>query len=162
MPKLPQGGSGSGGPLAQAVTSQPEDPCPLKAPMGNYTVAPGAVALFQPGMANLLTSAFANLNNQDIVPMITSGFRTTAGQTSLLNSGSGPYPVAQVSWHEVGMAIDLNSKTNSFPTIIQTMTNQGLTWGGTFRPTADPVHFQLAPAGTRPSQTMIGDCGGGG
>lgn len=39
--------------------------------------------------------------------MITSGFRTAAGQAAQQNS---PYGSVQVSWHQAGEAIDLNSK----------------------------------------------------
>jgi len=128
--------------------------CTLQAPSGNYTVDPRAVALFQPPMADAISSAFTNLNDQGIVPMVTSGFRTAAGQLAQQNS---PYGAAQVSWHQVGMAVDINRRTPFFQSIVTAMTRSGLTWGSTFsRP--DPVHFQDAAKGTTPSAVQVAAC----
>jgi D-alanyl-D-alanine carboxypeptidase-like protein len=64
------------------------------------------------------------------------------------NGGSGLNPAAPVSWHQAGMAVDINGTTSSaFPQIINAMESQGLTWGGTFH-TPDRPHFQLPGAGT--------------
>jgi uncharacterized protein YcbK (DUF882 family) len=107
-------------------------------------------------MAALIDAAFAVLNQEGIVPMITSGFRTAAGQSAQQGS---PYGAAQVSWHQVGEAIDINSKVPSSTeqAIVAAMTAEGLTWGGTFKH-KDPVHFQNAPAGTSPSAAQVAAC----
>ena len=139
--------------------TQAGQPCTLQSPSGVYQVDPSAVPSFQPPMADALSSAFRDLNSEGIVPMITSGFRTAADQLWLRKGGSGPNPAATVSWHQVGMAVDLNTQTRSFSAIRAAMVAQGLTWGGTFS-RRDPVHFQLAPAGTTPGLTAITACGG--
>jgi len=136
-------------------------PCQLVAPGGNYNVGANASALFQPPMANALTNAFNFLNSQGITPTINSGYRSPADQARMQNGGSGPNPAARVSWHQVGMAVDINGTSSSFfPTIISAMQAQGLTWGGTFTH-RDPPHFQLPRAGTSPTAAMVSACGGG-
>ncbi|MGH9525803.1 MAG: RHS repeat-associated core domain-containing protein [Terriglobales bacterium] len=132
--------------------------CQLAAPGGSYDVGPNAVALFQPPMAAALTNAFKLLNSQQIRPVIDSGYRSPADQTRMRNGASGPNPAAVVSWHEAGMAVDIDGTASSyFPTIVRAMEAQGLTWGGTFAP-RDPPHFQLAHAGTQPSAAMVASC----
>ena len=130
--------------------------CPLVSPTGHYTVAGNAVALFAPDMAEDIDAAFAVLNSDGIIPTITSGFRTAAGQLAVQGS---PYGAAQVSWHQVGEAIDINSKVPlvTFRTIVAAMTDQGLVWGGTFSH-KDPVHFQNAPKGTSPDSNQVAAC----
>src|SRR5947209_19401429 len=92
-------------------------PCALKRPSGNFNPVPNAVPLFQPQMASDLSSAFNNLNQQGIIPMITSGFRTPADQARMRQGASGPNPAAVFSWHEVGMAVDFNTQDGNFNTI---------------------------------------------
>ncbi|MGH9474008.1 MAG: M15 family metallopeptidase [Terriglobales bacterium] len=105
-----------------------------------------------------LTNAFKLLNSQQIRPVIDSGYRSPADQTRMRNGASGPNPAAVVSWHEAGMAVDIDGTASSyFPTIVRAMEAQGLTWGGTFAP-RDPPHFQLAHAGTQPSAAMVASC----
>jgi RHS repeat-associated protein len=133
--------------------------CMLTRPLGQFN-APNAVALFQPQLADPLGTAFGNLNQQGIVPTITSGFRTGTDQQRMIQGASGPYPAATLSLHQEGLAVDINSKDPNFPSIKDALTGQGLTWGGTFS-TRDPVHFQAAPAGTRANPAMIAACGGG-
>lgn len=133
--------------------------CQLVKPGGNFTLGPNAVPLFQPQMAAALTGAFGSLNSQGITPMINSGFRSPFDQLRMQNGASGPNPAAAVSWHQAGMAVDINGTSSSyFPTIINAMTTQGLTWGGTFTTHPDPPHFQLANPGTRPSTAMVNAC----
>ena len=136
--------------------SQNQPQCPLVAPTGNYTVAPGVVALFAPDMAVKIDAAFAVLNQEGIVPMITGGFRTAAGQAAVQNS---PFGAAQVSQHQIGEAIDINHNVSAstWQAIEAAMTGQGLTWGGTFR-RKDPVHYQNAPAGTIPDPNQVAAC----
>lgn len=76
------------------------------------------------------------------------------------SGASGTNPAAVVSWHQVGMAVDVNTKDANFPAIDSTLEAQGLTWGGNFR-NADPPHFQLPKKGTSPSKAMVSACGGG-
>jgi RHS repeat-associated protein len=140
----------------KAAPPPPLPQCPLVAVISNYTVAPGVVALFAPDIAAKISAAFAVLNSQGIVPTITSGFRTAAGQAAQQNS---PYGAAQVSWHQVGEAIDMNSRVSAstLQAIEAAMTGEGLTWGGTFR-RRDPVHYQNAAAGTSPSPEQVAAC----
>ena len=156
-------------PAIQYTQQPPKSPCPLKAPGGKYQVnsqKPPVIAKFQPDMADKLTAAFTALNSQGIIPMITSGFRTPADQARMVNGASGPNPAGKVSWHEVGMAVDLNAlapnggTSPNYGSIVNAMTSQGLTWGGPFKPTADPNHFQLAPAATKPSSSALANCVG--
>jgi uncharacterized protein YcbK (DUF882 family) len=128
----------------------------LDAPTGRYTVAANAIALFAPDMAADIDAVFSVLNAEGIVPMITSGFRTAAAELGVQGS---PYGAAQVSWHQVGEAIDINSRVpaSTFQAIVVAMTDEGLVWGGTFSH-KDPVHFQNAPKGTSPSLTQVAAC----
>lgn len=132
--------------------------CTLIAPGGNHYVGSNAVDLFQPSMANALTTVFNSRNAQQITPSINSGYRTPADQTRMQNGGSGPNPAAKVSQHEAGNAVDINgTKSSNFPTIISAMKAQGLTWGGTFSH-PDPPHFQLPHAGTSPGAAQVANC----
>lgn len=153
LPYIPSAGVPAGFPIA------PNSPaCQLVAPGGNYNVGPNAVALFQPQMADALTNAFNFLNSQGITPLINSGYRSPADQMRMRNGASGPNPAAIVSWHQAGMAVDINGTASSyFPTVISAMQAQGLTWGGTFSH-RDPPHFQLPRAGTRPSAATVSAC----
>jgi hypothetical protein len=139
-------------------------PCPLGAPTGNYRTAPGVDARFDPTTAGMLSNALANLNQQGIDPVITSGFRSPALQAALGNANS-PYVItpARVSWHEVGAAVDFgpNSNAGSFPAIQSAMTQAGFVWGGNFR-TPDVPHFQSQPAGTSPTAAQVQGCTPGG
>jgi hypothetical protein len=130
--------------------------CRLESQLGKYNLWPDATDEFQPEMAEALSNAIVELNSQGIVPTITSGYRSAAEQLQLLQAG-GPYPVARVSWHQAGLAVDLNSKAGNFSAIVDALTGQGLTWGATFS-TPDRVHFQLPQAGAHPSQAMVKAC----
>jgi|SRR5271155_2512641 len=132
--------------------------CQLSAPGGNYNLGPNAVALFQPQMTTALTNAFNSLNSQGITPTIDSGYRTPADQARMRNGGSGANPAAVVSWHQAGMAIDIDGTGSSFfPTVVSAMQAQGLTWGGTFK-ARDLPHFQLPPRATSPSAATVKAC----
>ena len=121
-----------------------------------------AVALLQPQMASALTNAFNDLNSLGITPTINSGYRSPADQMRMRYGASGPNRAAVVSWHQAGMAVDINGTSSSyFPTIVGAMSAQGLTWCGTF-PHRDPPHFRMPPAGTKPTAAMVSACAAGG
>lgn len=117
-------------------------------------------AEFNPTTAQMLSTALANLNQQGIVPVITSGHRSPALQGALAASNS-PYVItpAQVSWHEVGAAVDFgpNSNAGYFTPIQAAMAQVGFVWGGTFS-TPDAPHFQSQPAGTSPTAAAVQGC----
>ncbi len=157
------GGGGGGGGIDNGHPPAPPPPppppqCPLVAVLGNFTVAPRVTALFAPDMAAKIDSAFAVLNQEGVVPTITSGFRTAASQQAVQGSPNGSAPVGR-SWHQVGEAIDLNSQVSAstFQEILSAMTNVGLTWGGTFRH-KDPVHYQNALGATFPNPAQVAAC----
>jgi RHS repeat-associated protein len=161
IPGLTFYAQGTGQAGRSGAPSQNNSPCTLTTPGGIYTLGPNAVPHFQLPMANALTNAFNNLNSEGITPQIPSGFRSPADQMRMRNGASGPNPAAVVSWHEVGMAVDINGTASSyFSKIISAMKGQGLTWGGNFSH-RDPPHFQLPRAGTRPPAAMVSACGGG-
>jgi hypothetical protein len=138
-------------------TEQPQKPqCPLAKPTGNYRVGANADPRFAPELSSILSKTFAELNANGITPYITSGFRTSGDQARMRGGASGSNPAARVSNHQLGLSIDLNTRTADFPTIRATLTAEGLTWGGNWRH-ADPPHFQLPPGGTRadPAQAAI-------
>jgi len=165
------GGGGSGGNTTSAPPPSPpvdtgrpaltlhSSTCPLWVPSGDYTLGSNANPWFTSDMSAVLSTAFLNLNQQGISPMITSGFRTAADQLRMRQGAAGPNPAAVISWHQVGQAVDFNTMGGNFDSIQNEMINQGLTWGGNFR-TPDPVHFQLPAAGQRPTSTMLDACGG--
>ena len=146
-------GFGSGG-GPSGVPQKPQ--CPLVSPTGNYRLGANADPRFAPELASILSKAFAELNAKGITPYITSGFRTSGDQTRMRSGASGSNPAARVSNHQLGLSVDLNTRTADFPTIRATLTAGGLTWGGKWR-SADPPHFQLPPGGTRadPAQAAI-------
>lgn len=161
------GGPGPVSPGSSSGTRQQPKPkpkkvtCKLVAPAGNYDVGTNAAALFQQAMADALTKAFTYLNSQGITPQINSGYRSPADQIRMRSGGSGLNPAAVVSWHQAGMAVDINGTASSnFPAIVSAMQAQGLTWGGTFTH-RDLPHFQLPRAGTSPSAALVTACGGG-
>jgi RHS repeat-associated protein len=131
--------------------------CPLVQPAGSFETLRRADPRFDPKFAAVLGRAFAELNARGITPLITSGFRTSEDQARMRAGGSGSNPAAIVSLHQVGLAVDLNTRTSSFDTIRQVMTRAGLTWGGSFR-TPDRPHFQLPPAGTRADRRQAAVC----
>src|SRR2546430_13968282 len=130
-------------PLRQAVRRAPR-----------WNTAADFTPLYAHGpIANALTNALTYLNTLGIVPQINSGYRTPAEQLRMRRGASGPNPAAVVSWHQAGMAVDINgTRTTNFGIIIGVMQSYGLTWGGTFNH-PDRPHFQMAPAGTSPSET---------
>jgi hypothetical protein len=132
----------------------------LVAPTGRYTTAAGVDARFNPETAEMLSTALANLNQQGIIPVITSGYRSPELQATLRN-GHDPLVItpARVSWHQVGAAVDmgLNSNGRNFDTIRAAMSQAGFAWGGTFT-TPDRPHFQSQPAGTFPSAELVQSC----
>jgi hypothetical protein len=144
------------------VVVRPKDPdppkCPLVAPTGSFRLDPNSQnsihAIFAPDMAAALSTAFASLNSQGIVPMRTSGFRTVAENDSQRNSPNGN---SRVSNHLVGEAIDINTRDGNFEKIKAALVGAGLTWGGTFSH-PDRPHFQLPAAGTQPSPAQIEAC----
>jgi|GEM_PF-6674072 len=146
------------------MLAQRQNPCPLSAPTGQYQTAPGVNASFDPTTAGMLSNALANLNQQGITPVITSGFRSPALQAALGNANS-PLVItpAPVSWHEVGAAVDFgpNSNAGNFDPIVAAMTQAGFVWGGNFR-TPDVPHFQSQPAGTSPTAAQVQLCTPGG
>jgi RHS repeat-associated protein len=82
--------------------------CPLVAPVGSYSTASSSVnALFAPEMAGDLTAAFYVLNQEGIVPQINSGFRTVAQQASIPPNNGYPVAPPGQSWHNVGLAVDI-------------------------------------------------------
>jgi RHS repeat-associated protein len=129
--------------------SAPPELCPLIGIVGDYTLAPSwpVYAEFAPALAYDVDEALAILNGEDVVPQINSGYRSVTAQGSIPTNN--PYPVAKPgqSWHNVGLAIDiqLNPNTKTGQEIIAAMESVGLTWGGTFSRT-DNVHFQLPGA----------------
>lgn len=146
------GGGGAGVDPSRPSADSSSTNCQLVAPGGDYT-SPDAIALFQPAMAVALTNAFNYLNSVGVVPQITSGYRTPAVQAQMRTGGSGPYPAAMLSWHEVGMAVDINTKSNYFPRIVSAMAAQGFNhWN------SDLPHFTPEPAHTSPSISMINAC----
>jgi uncharacterized protein YcbK (DUF882 family) len=108
----------------------------------------------------MLSQALGNLNQQGIVPVITSGFRSTSLQAALRsNPGLGAITPASVSWHSVGAAVDFGSNSNAgnLGAIQAAMIQAGFVWGGSFR-TPDVVHYQSQPAGTSPSSALVQAC----
>lgn len=158
------GGGGGDGGGASAQAPQPQSPkpspCALSAPTGQFSTAPGVDAQFNQETAQMLSIALANLNQQGITPVITSGYRSSVAQLALRTSNSPTVITpARVSWHQVGAAVDFgpNSNRGNFDAIRSAMIQAGFIWGGTFS-TPDPPHFQSQPAGTSPSATLVQPC----
>jgi hypothetical protein len=62
----------------------------------------------------MLSQALVNLNQQGIIPVIASGYRSPSAQAALAGSNS-PFVItpAQVSWHELGAAVDFGPNSNA-------------------------------------------------
>lgn len=107
----------------------------------DYTPNPNAQEpvrpFFTPAMVVQLQSAFSQLNALGITPQINSGFRTPEDQKNI-NSGANPKAGLGHSWHQAGMAIDINA---SYPAIGRIMVANGFVWGAGFQP-VDRPHFQ--------------------
>jgi len=110
--------------------AQQRQQCPLRTPSGAFTLGQNADPRFAPEFATVLSRAFAELNSRGITPHITSGFRTSADQARMRGGASGSNPAASVSNHQLGLSIDVNTRTSDFPTIRTVLTSEGLTWGG--------------------------------
>jgi RHS repeat-associated protein len=93
-------------------TEQPQKPqCPLAKPTGNYRVGANADPRFAPELSSILSQTLAELNAKGITPYITSGFRTSGDQARMRGGASGSNPAARVSNHQLGLSIDLNTRT---------------------------------------------------
>lgn len=91
------------------------------------------------------------------MPLLSSGFRTAFEQLNLQSAGGG-FPVAKLSFHQVGLAVDF-SRLQPQSAIRSALAGQGVTRGGSFTP-PDTVHFQLPQAGARPRPAMVKACEG--
>jgi len=154
------GGDGSSGEqpgILGALADEALNACPLVPPSGRYDTVPPADARFAPEFADVLGAAFLELNRRGVVPLITSGFRTSEDQARMRAGGSGSNPAARVSLHQVGLAVDINTRTPHFPVIRSVLTRHGLTWGGGFR-RVDRPHFQLPPANTAADPRQAAAC----
>jgi Bacterial protein of unknown function (DUF882). len=110
--------------------------------------------MLDPNLSYLAGNAISAANGQGVTPMITSGFRTSAAQ--LRARATTNFVAARLSHHQEGTAIDFNHNDPNFGTIRDAMAAQGLTWGGNFAGLSyDPVHFQIARAGTPASKTTV-------
>jgi RHS repeat-associated protein len=148
----------SGAQLALLVAPQ-SNGCSLVSPTGNF-IARGADARFNPQTAAMLSQALGNLNQQGIVLVITSGYRSSLLQAALRsNPGLGALTPAAVSWHSAGAAVDFGPRANAgnLGAIQAAMVQAGFVWGGSFR-TPDARHYQSQAAGTSPSSAMVQAC----
>lgn len=152
---------GGGVPIKQPSKGQPQTTqCKLGAPTGKYKTGGGAIPLFNPATAQMLSNALQDLNGQGIDPVITSGYRSPGSQSALRESDSPLVTTpAVVSWHEAGGAVDfgVNSNAGYFDAIVNAMIQAGFVWGGNFHH-PDPVHFQSEPAGTSPTAAQVAAC----
>jgi len=155
------GGGGGQGPAGSstggAQASAGSFACGLSVPWGTFQTDSRAVPLFQQSLADALTYAFAAANARGIVPQIDSGFLTPEDQQRMLSGGSGPNPAARISWHEAGLAVDLNTQTPGFGFLRETLQQEGLAWGGNFR-NIDRPHFQEAQPSTSPAASLVKAC----
>lgn len=122
-------------PASQALAAT----CQLVRPVGQFH-ASNAIPLFQPQMADRLSAGIRALNNQGVVPTITSGYRTAERQRA---THGGRYGSARgVSGHQVGLSADFGPGHN--PGLAQpirdAMTDAGLANGDHFR-VSDPIHY---------------------
>jgi RHS repeat-associated protein len=160
-PSAPKSPPPSGVRLVPVTMQTPQsNGCSLVSPTGRFGVGSGADARFNPQTAAMLSQALGNLNQQGIVPVITSGYRSPALQNALRsNPGLGALTPAPVSWHSAGAAVDFgpNSNAGNLGAIQAAMAQAGFVWGGSFR-TPDARHYQSQPAGTSPSSAMVQAC----
>src|SRR5712691_11632066 len=134
-----------------------EDLVGITDPDIEFTVLPNVQLDLNKQFAEKLTAAFRWLNLQGITPEITSAYRTAQDQLRMRQGGSGSNPAAVVSYHEAGLAVDLNHTTSlDFVSVIQAMEQQGLAWGGNFRK-PDPPHFDGRRFGGSPR--IVKRCG---
>jgi len=126
--------------------------CTLVRPEGSYR-APNAIALFQPRMAEALTSAITALNRQGISPIMTDGYRSQAMQEARRRHPTGARAATGVSGHQVGLSADWGPGSNdpNFDAVSRAMTAAGLANGAHFRNNPDAFHFMLP--GTIRNQT---------
>ena len=135
------------------------------APTGQYNVKnepnlDKAVRLrFDSRTAWQASKAISVMNDSQVIPTVTDGFRTAMDQLERIKSLTSITPAkVNQSLHQSAEAIDLRVDQN-FPTVNAAMTKSGFTWGGTFS-TPDPVHYQLGRPGSRPSLSKSSSCGG--
>jgi len=126
--------------------------CTLVRPGGSYR-APNAIDLFQPRMAQALTSAITALNRQGITPTMTDGYRSQAMQEARRRHPTSARAAAGVSGHQVGLSVDWGPGSNdpNFDAVSRAMTASGLANGAHFRNNPDAFHFMLP--GTIRNQT---------
>ncbi len=131
------------------------DPCPLSGIVGQFTNDPNSPTpvhdLFTADVATLIDHIFEQLNAEGIVPEIEDGFRTTGEQADRKKK----YPIAaNLSWHEVGRAIDINRHDPNFAAIESAFTAAGFRDGKSFN---DLGHFDFA-GGTTLTQAQADTC----
>jgi hypothetical protein len=130
--------------------------CRLVPPEGQFR-ASNAIPLFQPQMADRLSAGIRALNDQGIVPTITSGYRTAARQRA---THGGRYGSARgISGHQVGLSADFGPGHNSglAQPIRDAMTDAGLANGDHFR-TPDPIHYMVPGAIRQQTAALAAAC----
>lgn len=73
-----------------------------------------------------------------------SGYRSPKKQQDMITNKIGITP-APNSLHKAGLAVDVNFPQESALVIRKAAERAGLSWGGTFKPISDPVHFYFDP-----------------
>jgi uncharacterized protein YcbK (DUF882 family) len=97
-------------------------------------------------------SAFDRLAQEGGVTLqYTSGYRSQAQQDALQTDPQAITP-ATLSLHSAGLAVDVewnNLNASQQSVVLDAAKQAGLRWGGTFRGSPDPVHFDYDPGGNR-------------
>ena len=138
-PRLPYDLAATGYPVRTPAAAAAT--CQLVPPDGQFRAA-NAIPLFQPQLADRLSAGIRALNNQGIVPTITSGYRTAERQQA---TRGGSYGSARgISGHQVGLSADFGPGHN--PGLAQpirdAMSDAGLANGDHFR-ISDPIHYMV-------------------
>ncbi|TAK99073.1 MAG: hypothetical protein EPO08_17375 [Rhodospirillaceae bacterium] len=145
---------------AASPSSDPND-CQLVPAGGQFKAAPGVTPLFQPHMAEKLTTAIQSLNDQGIVPVMTGGYVSQEAQDKLhTQSANLMAKPAKISAHGIGLGVDFRPNSNSpnVEAIRDAMATAGLQNGANFKNNPDPNHYFSPDAPQKQTPAMVQAC----
>jgi RHS repeat-associated protein len=126
--------------------------CPLVPLRNPPDSLPTADLRFSPAFAKIVQTASDNLDARNIHIFITTGYRDASEQLRMrgINGQAATY-----SDHQLGNAVDVNTRVPNFSSIVDAFKAAGASWGGNWRKPGEEMHFYIRPVKANAQNTGI-------